>query len=438
MQQFESSSILLAPVLSAAAAISDAIGRLDGQEPLRILVAEPFCLGLLQVLTPLIRAGRAVATVIGTNVKRLNLNVARRGGAEGIEFLAIDAEADIVGETVFDLAFAVAFGPVFDDDADLGRAIARRMSPQGLLCVLQPPDNAIFDILLGSGEGWFASSSDPRAPIGRIAAGQESTHRLVASGFGRIDRISVGPGAGDLLLASPLAYTDQSAPISSRVVLVGADSSLTAPLSQALRADGHSVQKLPALQPTDYGSALPEIALEAASGGIIELVFSAFTAGHDALDRSISHLAAILGAGQAGKCRLWILVRGLQADDPRAIDPIAEAVWCFARVAMNEYPAIDVKLVDIAPDLDTATAGSHLATLIASPGTETELLIDKAGLSAARITAGLPSSHTGGVVPAARLELKSKSLSGSFDWLETERREPDPSEIEIKIAAAGR
>ncbi|MBV8133383.1 MAG: type I polyketide synthase, partial [Alphaproteobacteria bacterium] len=157
LEQFESASILFEPVLSSARAVCDALAAEIEPDPLRVLVAEPFCLGLLRMLAPLVREGRATVTVIGTNAERLRHTAARRGSTQGIEFLEIAGDADPLGDILFDLALAFAFGPVFDDDAGLGQAISRRLAPNALLCILQPPDSAIFDVLLGGSDGWFAS-----------------------------------------------------------------------------------------------------------------------------------------------------------------------------------------------------------------------------------------------------------------------------------------
>jgi len=437
VEQFESASILFEPVLSSARAVCDALAARIEPDPLRVLIAEPFCLGLLHVLTPLVREGRATVTVIGTNAKRLHHTAARRGATEGIEFLEIDGDADVPGDASFDLALGFAFGAVFDDDIGLGRAIGRRLTPNALLCVLQPPDSATFDLLLGSTDGWFGSSLDPNCTVGRVAAAQDRGPTLVASGFSAIETFSVGDGVGNMLLASPGSRSACSAFSVTPAVLVGDVSPLIVQLAQILRADGRPVQMLATIQPAEFALAWPVIAASAASGENIDLIFSAFTADHGDLDRSIAHLATILETVQMGKCRLWILVRGVESAAPNAIDPIAEAVWCFARVAMNEYPSVDLKLVDIGLGLDKDVAAGHVASLISSPGTEAELLIDAAGTSAVRAVSGLHRVGIGASVPAVRLELPTKGVLANFGWVETERRDPGPCEVEIEIVAAG-
>ena len=55
LEQFESSAILLAPLLDAGVAICAALHAPIAPEPLRVLVAEPFCLGVLRSLAPLVQ-----------------------------------------------------------------------------------------------------------------------------------------------------------------------------------------------------------------------------------------------------------------------------------------------------------------------------------------------------------------------------------------------
>jgi len=431
-EQFEKSSILFQPMLAAARAVCAALQVGLAPDPLRVLVAEPFCLGVLESLAPLVREGRALVTVIGVDAKRLHHTAARYGATDGITFLEVDGDADTTAEAAFDLAFGFAYGTVFDGDPSLGRAIARRLVPEGMLCVLQPPDNAVFDLLLGTGEGWFAQSIAPQFPVGRVSSAQESGRLLIASGFSAIETSSLGDGIGHVLVAQPDARPPMPGVTSSPLLLIEHESLLLSHLAQAVRAEGRPVRILSMDAPADFAPAWHDLTAGASSNDTIDLVFPV-----DGLDRSIARLAAILDVVQTGKCRLWVLTRGLESASADAIDPVAEAVWCFARVAMNEYASVDLKLVDVALDLDAAAAARQLAGLIAAPGADAELLIDGKGIAAVRTVAGLQTAGAGMPVESARLSLRSRGLQAKFDWIETARRAPEPHEVEIEIAAAG-
>jgi acyl transferase domain-containing protein/NADPH:quinone reductase-like Zn-dependent oxidoreductase/acyl carrier protein len=431
-EQFDSLSILFAPVLHAAVAMCEALQARIAPEPLRVLVAEPFCLGVLDSLAPLVRDGRVTVTVTGVDAKQLNHRAARYGATEGVVFLVGDGDAVGVG-TGFDLAIGFAFGPLFDGETALGRVLARALAPSGLLCILQPPDSPIFDLLLGTDETWFAHSVSPYFPVGRVAAGKDCSRMLAASGFGAVETHALGEGVGSVLLAKPDAPVADS-PIARAPVVVLND---VPGLEAVLRADGRTVRVLATDAAPELASAWPDLVALLAPDEMVDVICPAFTADAGGLDRSIALLAAVLDVVQTGQCRLWIVVRGLQSASGALIDPIAEAVWDFARVAMNEYASVELKLVDVALDLPAGEATRHLADLIAAPGAEAELLIDATGVAATRTVAGLAQPGAGAVVPSVRLQRSGNGAMASFDWAEAQRRAPGPGEVEIEIAASG-
>ncbi len=243
---------------------------------------------------------------------------------------------------------------------------------------------------------------------------------------------------GSVLVARSDAAAELRPVSSAPLVLLEDHSPLLSQLAQTFHHAGRPVRTIAAGSAADFAPAWQDLTASFAPGAQVDLVFSAFTAEQGGLARSIAHLAAILQQVQSAKCRLWIVVRGLDSTSAEAIDSLAEAVWCFGRVAMNEYPSIELKLIDVALDLDTETAGQRLAGLIAAPGAEAELRIDSAGVSALRVLPGKQNAGAADVsVPMAQLKLRSRGLQAKFDWIEAVRRAPEPGEVEIEIAAAG-
>ncbi len=237
-ERFESETILLAPVFGAAAAICTALQQRIAPEPLRVLVAEPFCLGVLRSLSSLVQDRLVAVTVIGTDARRLGLAQARHGGAGEIAFLHADADP----VPPFDVAFCLALAPLSGEGA-LGDAIARALAPGGLLCVLQPPASPVFDCLLGTQEDWFA-----HAPLGRVAAARDARRWALACGFEDPGVHTLGEGVGTLLIghtAGDLAAHESAHPGREAPVLLLQD---WPDLAGALAAHGHAVQVAPAGQ----------------------------------------------------------------------------------------------------------------------------------------------------------------------------------------------
>jgi acyl transferase domain-containing protein/NADPH:quinone reductase-like Zn-dependent oxidoreductase/acyl carrier protein len=416
IEQFETASILAAPlhgaVLALVTALAHALIRRTAHETLRLLIAEPGSLGLVQVLMPLVRARRVSVTIVGTDGKRLRHLQARRGLQEGIASLALDEAAEASIETRFDLALVME--DAITEDAALARGLAARLAPAGLIAVLQPADTLMRDVLLGATDA--ARRDMARADVGRA---------LLHAGFHAIETVALGAGTGAVSLALPDAVADVVQGVASDagtpVLLTGA-MSLFASLTAAIHAQGRAVQ---AIEADQAGAAMGT----ASADRPVEIVFGA--AGLE-IGAAIARLADLLAAIGSGPARLWVVVGGLDGSDPAA-----EALWCFARVAVNEYPDIALRLIDVASGLDDATASMHLAALIAVPGSEAELAIDADGITAIRLAEGIPGDGAGYPVEAARLELPARGVLSQFDWVAHQRVAPGPDEVEVEIIASG-
>jgi acyl transferase domain-containing protein/NADPH:quinone reductase-like Zn-dependent oxidoreductase/acyl carrier protein len=431
LEQFETSSILFSPLLSSALALCEAVQTRIAPEPLRILVAEPSCLGLLRTLSPLVRQGRAVVTVIGTDARRVNLTAARRGPVDGCVFEAIDGEADETAPGQYDLALAFAFGPVFNADTALGRALARRLAPGGLLCAFQPDEALSYDLLLGAAEGWFPPAADPSQAAGRVRLAQDSARLLVSAGFGAIDSHVLADGMGTILLASTDRHQAAPARTATPTVIIERPSIVMEQLALILRMEGAPLHRL------DVADIAGDWVTEWAVDDAIEVIFPAVFDEETGLDQSIAQLATLLDTLQGRKGRLWLITRGRGAAEGAGLDPRAEALWCFLRVAINEYPGLQIKLVDQAPMLDPELAARRLADLLKSPVEDSELLIDGQGVVAVRVLAGLGRGAADAEVPAVRIELRTKGMLSNFDWIEMARRAPGPREVEVAVDSSG-
>ena len=411
-QYFESSALLLAPVLDAAAAICRDLQARVTPDPLRVLVAEPFCLGLLARLAPLAQDGLLTITVIGVDPRSVAQAQARHGDTAHVRFVAVDPDAPGDGIPACDIALSLALAPHLADGNALGRALAQNLAPGGVLAVLQPPASAVFDCLLGTQPDWFSHSASAQTPLGRIAAGRDGERMARSAGLHDVKTHMLGEDVGSIVLAHAGA------------------------ISLGLPADEFTavlLQDWPALS-----GALQRAGCAARVGtaqdGARDLVFLAYEAAHDGLAACLASLSRLLTTLQATPCRLWIVTRGLRALEPGDIDPLADAVWSFVRVASNEYPGLDLKLVDLALPLSDAAAADHLAELIARPSSETEFAVDPDGVSAARMVTAPEARQS---VDAVRLVPGADGALASFDWIESERRAPGPGEVEIGIAGAG-
>jgi hypothetical protein len=112
------------------------------------------------------------------------------------------------------------------------------------------------------------------------------------------------------------------------------------------------------------------------------------------------------------KSVLWIVTTGARAIIPEAgataMPPegtggaaaIASGVWAFARVLANEFANLDVRRVDLAPDLAPDLLAGRLRELVLSHTDETEIVLGKAATFVVRFAAG-----------AGRLEAEARAFS---------------------------
>ena len=412
LERFESDAILLAPVLEAAVAMCVALQRQIAPDRLRVLVGEPFCGGVLRRLSGMLQGGRLSLTVLGTDARRLSLLQARHDGPDGVVFLHEDDAPGLA----FDVAFCLALGPLAADPA-LVPAIAGRLAEGAVLCILQPPPSLAYDCLLGLQAEWFVPALGRAAPAGRMAAARDGKVMATRAGLldSRIHQLGgdiSGQETGSLVIAHAAAQPAfREQPSADPVVLLQDWEAL----ADALRLSGQQPLVLPGGSDTTGATH----------------VFLARAGGQKDLAGCIEALAAVLAGLQGKAARLWVVVRGLQGS---AVDPLAEAVWSFCRVAINEYPSIDLRLVDLAPGLNDADAARHLAALIGEPGAETELLVDTTGVSALRLRPGLPGRLP---VEALRLQPGAQGALAAATWVPATRRVPEAGEIEVRIDAAG-
>ncbi|MDR3374693.1 MAG: SDR family NAD(P)-dependent oxidoreductase, partial [Ancalomicrobiaceae bacterium] len=148
--------------------------------------------------------------------------------------------------------------------------------------------------------------------------------------------------------------------------------------------------------------------------------------------------------------RIWVIAPGAIRPLPRTGDaasalaqqcrPAQAALWGFARVAANEYPHLDIRLVDPLPSLEAGEIAIRLATLIAEPGEEREVLVDADGRRAPRIVAGGLAARMRPVASGpttSRLDIDAQGSLDRLTWRDVPRKTPGPGEIEVKVAATG-
>lgn len=143
--------------------------------------------------------------------------------------------------------------------------------------------------------------------------------------------------------------------------------------------------------------------------------------------------------------QVWFVTRGGQCVGSSAdatVNAEQTALWGMGRVAALEHPELNVRLVDIAPDMNSQEAAASLGVEIASAADENQVALRGDSRFVARIVRTSGDGQLGDAfgVPANgpfRLRITS---SGSFDGLRYEKHQPPncaAGQVEIKVQATG-
>ena len=145
---------------------------------------------------------------------------------------------------------------------------------------------------------------------------------------------------------------------------------------------------------------------------------------------------ALPGAGE----QLVLVTSGTQSVEPgdRTDDPFAASLWGFARVVGAERPELRVRLIDLAPG--AALPAPALAAELASDGLE-EVALRASGRFVRRLLPAedLSSVHhveTSTDQTPVRLRVH-RGAADNLRFFATDRREPEPHEVEIEVTYAG-
>lgn len=413
-----------------AGALADIAHRLitaagTAPHPPRVLVVERHG-SLALALLPLAKSGHIQLAVDGTDSARRETLAARHPGLAPL----LAPAGDRAGP--YDLVLSADLsGPVVDSDT-LAARLARLVAGGGVLAVLEIETHPLAALIAA------ASGAESGARQGLT----ETARRLAAQGFLALSTRHTGT------VRAPVEALLARAPIADEALSPAAEPALARAVEELFtRPDASLAAVLPSpdaqprlhlLDPTVDPSEWTESwSGEPPAEGLRTLVLHPLLPGAapdamaDTLLRATQILEALRAAG--GKAELWLVTRG---GAPLAGSPEASAAWGFGRVAMNEFADLQIRLVDVAPTLDAATAGAALAPLLMAPPDERELVLDGTGASAVRTTAGAPApTHVETATTMAVLEAPAGSMD-RLTWVGQPRRALAAGEVEIEVAAS--
>jgi phthiocerol/phenolphthiocerol synthesis type-I polyketide synthase C len=398
----------------AVEAIADLQTQVKGRRP-RILVVDGWTNGLRACLADVLQAQTVelVFAASGTTDADGLPDIARLSSNHS--FVDLDGLDEDDWAPANEAADAVLLGPVWSNTSQALDSLSRALLLCGDRCRALlwdvPADSALI-LMLGSEDDGTEDSDNPPSSAAIQAKGL-----LQGEGF----RFAAAPSDNPLAAVAfgQRVGEPRTAPSAKVQILPGSphcpiDERLAGTLA-ALSGEGDPVF-------IDLPDA-PESEVAAAAR----------------VERRVMRLAGHLKlqARREESVPLWIVTRGALQNGPSG-GPDADAIWRFARVAMNEYPEIDIRLVDLTLDLSNKRSARRLTDLLANPGREKELLVGRNQMRVPRMISGAASA----LAPLeaddrARLMAMPGQSFDQITWQSEKRRAPAGSEIEIQNQAIG-
>ena len=395
---------------------------------LRVLVPEPWRETILRPLEAAVAEGLVEATLLAETSKAVD-DARTSGRHEGwAEHLVAEAEQSS-GVAPFDLliGLTVAGGERVGEASR--RTIAAVMREGATMAVVEPAGEAMLDLLCGIHAGWFVEPASGGRGLDRPAAPGTAASLLASLGGRDVVSARLHGGLADLVIATAPApsgvipSTDGGVAASTSsgdVVLVARPGGVWH--ERLLGAAMRTVSPDAPAEPVADGHVVFAIdpSADDGSGPVAEAVL--------ALTRWIEALAEARSAA-----RLHVVVDVARGET----SPIAEAMRGFGRVAVNEFPAVDLRLVGLDATMAPTTAVERLRAVLAAPAAEIETDADAASTSARRVRRGAVVAAPLDEETRAVLRFEQAGRLDRFAWVAEPRRTPGEGEVEIEVAAVG-
>lgn len=445
-----------------AAAVAEVLRQWPANRVLRVLEVGAGDGALTRRLLALFAARPVELTVSDPSEEAVNRAEAAFSGAYAPRCVQFDptraaAEQAVAGQR-FDLIVGVA--ALTDRGVSDALVVLRQLlAEQGSLLVAEPEPSRFLDLTRGLDPLWWSMTADVALPVGLAHTPAEWQTSLSDAGF---DPAHVLPlaGGGSLLMArnpslmAASVAAEATAAAGVSVLLAGpADVEAAVALAEALKARGRAAllveiggafrrvaaDRLTAPLQTEADAKTLLDALAAEGTTVAEIIHLAGLTADEAYPmaaqslRCLPALALVQAMAGKGPC-LWFVTTGAQGPVVRA----AQApLWGFGRVAVNEYPHLDIRMVDLAPgEADFAA----LADEITQPDGETEILLSDGARSVLRLRKEKPQARLkapAGTGAALKLDIDQNGSLDRLSYRPVARRAPGSGEIEIAVKAAG-
>ena len=264
--------------------------------------------------------------------------------------------------------------------------LVARLRPGGVTIAAEPAPSPILDMIFGIGADWWSETVTPDFPVSRLRSLDEWRAALEDAGFAAVEGMPLAASDTDahLLVArtpprrgacgrttairAEAANETHTAP---RVVIIhdaeGTSLDVASALAHTMERNGLAAERVVADAQT------PDRIAQGADGNthIVHLAGAFARSGRDnaRVEARTAGLVDLLKALNGREARFWLVAPdAMQAiAGSRQHDPVQGAIWTFGRVALNEFPDLCLRLVDISAVLEPGEFALRLSDEIPRP-----------------------------------------------------------------------
>jgi acyl transferase domain-containing protein/NADPH:quinone reductase-like Zn-dependent oxidoreductase/NADP-dependent 3-hydroxy acid dehydrogenase YdfG/acyl carrier protein len=393
---------------------------------------------LTQILGAMVQSHNVHLTVVEPDRRRHERAKLALPNSSRIDLVDLQHTAEL-GQ--FDLIVGVESLHRLPSSMRLGR-LHQALAPRGLLMAVEPQPSLFRDLVFGLMRGWFDGSVGG-FPVGSLLTAGVWKQALEEAGFANAASTPIGLGSESALFIVAESAAHAAAPRRSEADAVGAlivagpsspHREIATILGALLRGGGADVTMM-----VDQSgkTKFPDLAADV----VVQFLPTTDDAEVEATERLSNRCMEIKSCAErigSARVTLWIVFSGALAAGTAKLDPVETGAWVFSRTLANEFPNLDVRRVDIAPQVGKQMAAERIRDLVLSGTDETEILIDGAGVRAVRIEniKQALDSASEDFAPAAQLQRRLMS-SQRLHWRPIDRKLPGPDELEIEVEATG-
>ena len=315
--------------------------------------------------------------------------------------------------------------------------LKNRLAAGGLVVGVEAQPSLFKDLVFGLDPHWFMIGNSDY-PVQSLHSSDQWTLAFEQAGFDYSEARSIHYGldsasliVGELrrAVASEGHEAEAAKPAQSALLVAPADSALAEKIGAALQ-DHLTLSTLVGL--ADFPALTPNIVV----------LMPPHANDHQdpatALTRRCMEIKTCAEKIGAAQTTLWLVFSGALGGDNSEIRAVETGAWAFSRVLANEFQKLDVRRIDIAPELSATAAAEQVRNVIMSGTPETEIRIDGSAIRVVRVGPLQRARDHGGALAAPAARLQRQGTGGQrVSWQPIERVRPGAGEIEVVVEATG-